>query len=198
MAIRVKYRLVAILALALPFLVIGLKFGLQWSGCSMGGVNMIKVGDLAPDVALHDTGLEAVTRLSDLRGKKNVVLAFYPKAFTPHCTQQMCGYRDAIQAFRDADTELISVSLDTPEKSRAFKEKYNLNFAVIGDTNRAIVNAFGVPVLNLLFARMAKRSVFLIDKEGAVRYVNRSYNVGRDAETLLEHVQSLHRGVPTS
>lgn len=152
---------------------------------------MVKVGESAPDVALQAANFETVTRLSDFRGKKNVVLAFYPKAFTPNCTKQMCGYRDNLKVFQDADAELISVSLDTAEKSRAFKEKFSLNFPVVGDANRAIVNAFGVPVLNLLFTRFAKRTVFLIDKEGVVRYVNGSYNVHRDQETLLKELRAL-------
>jgi peroxiredoxin len=191
MSTRTAYRTTAIFALLLPFLLVGSFYGLLWTGFPITGMNTLKVGDPAPDVGLSAPGLEAVSRLSEFRGKKNVVLAFYPKAFTPHCTQQMCGYRDNIAAFQAADTELIGVSLDLPEQGQAFKEKYNLPFPLLRDPNRAIVNAYGVPVVNLFFARLLKRSVFLMDKQGVIRYINRSYSVKRDGDRLLQEIQKL-------
>lgn len=161
-----------------------------------GRRSMIKVGDKAPDVTFTNPepgkGESASVRLSDFRGKKNVLLAFYPKAFTPDCTKQMCGYRDSIDAFRKANTEVIGISLDNPRKSAAFKKEHGLPFLVIADPDRVITNAFGVPVTNLLVVRFTKRCVFLIDKEGVVNYVNGSYNVSRDAAPLLEQIRQLN------
>ncbi len=155
---------------------------------------MLSVGAPAPDIVFSHPLDDGTEKLSDYRGKKNVVLAFYPKAFTPHCTQQMCGYRDSMNAFKEADTVLIGISLDTPDKSRAFKEHYHLPFPVVADPDRAIVRTYGVPVMNLIFVKMAKRSVFLIDKEGTFRYINRSYNITRDEPVLLDEVKRLAPG----
>ena len=161
-----------------------------------GRRTMIKVGDIAPDVTFinpePEKGESPSVRLSDFRGKNNVVLAFYPKAFTPDCTKQMCGYRDSINAFREANTEVIGISLDNARKSAAFKKEHGLPFLVIADPERVITNAFAVPVTNLLVVRFTKRCVFLIDKEGIVRYVNPSYSVSRDAAPLLEQIRQLN------
>ncbi|HPO15462.1 MAG TPA: peroxiredoxin [Candidatus Hydrogenedentes bacterium] len=169
-----------------------LSVGVVMACQSTGGSQMmVEIGKPAPDCTFPAPLDDGTTKLSDYQGKKNVVLAFYPKAFTPHCTQQMCGYRDSINAFNEADTVLIGISLDTLEKSRAFKDQYHLPFSIVADPDRIIVKKYGVPVINLLFVKMAKRSVFLIDKEGVIRYVNRSYNVQRDEATLINEVKKL-------
>lgn len=179
-------------AIALIVCVTLLSVGFVMACQSTGGnQKMVNIGQPAPDITFPVPLDDGTTKLSDYRGKKNVVLAFYPKAFTPHCTQQMCGYRDSINAFNETDTILIGISLDTPEKSRAFKDQYHLPFSVVADPDRNIVKKFGVPVINLLFVKMAKRSVFLIDKEGVIRYMNRSYNIQRDEATLINEVKKL-------
>ncbi len=156
----------------------------------------LHVGDTAPDIALPvfdpATGAMGTRKLSDFRGKKNVVLAFYPKAFTPECTKQMCGYRDSIRAFNESDTEVIAISLDTPEKSVDFQRRYNLPFPVVADPDRVIVRAYGVPIVNLWVIQFAKRSVFLIDKEGVLRYINPHYHVKKDAAILQTEIAKLN------
>lgn len=160
----------------------------------------LKVGDTAPDVVLipETKGEEAgnPVKLSDFAGKKNVLLAFYPKAFTPGCTKQMCGYRDDMARFKEGETEVFAVSGDQQAESDRFKEEHQLPYAVIGDAEGAIAKAFAVPRVERNGVAYLQRSVFLIDKAGRIRYVNLDYNVGRDAEPLFEAVEELGKADP--
>lgn len=155
----------------------------------------LKVGDPAPDVVLipetkgEDTSNPV--KLSDFAGKKNVLLAFYPKAFTPGCTKQMCGYRDDMARFKQGETEVFAVSGDQQAESDRFKEEHQLPYAVIGDAEGAIAKAFAVPHVERNGVAYLQRSVFLIDKAGRIRYINLDYNVGRDAEPLFEAIEEL-------
>jgi thioredoxin-dependent peroxiredoxin len=161
-------------------------------------------GNAAPDIAFPENaaGLDALretlglaqetpVRLSSFKGRQNVVVAFYPKAFTPGCTAQLCGYRDTMASFADADTVVVAVSADTQEKANAFREKHGLPFPVIGDPGLDTAKAYGVPVTNLLFVKLARRSVFLVDKEGVVHYVDPSYSVDKGAAPLMDAVAQL-------
>src|SRR5690625_2381809 len=96
----------------------------------------VKVGDKAPDFELtDDTG--GTVRLSDFRGDRHVVLYFYPKDDTPGCTKEACGFRDAYQDFVDAGAEVIGVSSDSAEAHKKFRERYNLPFTMVMDTDGA-------------------------------------------------------------
>jgi len=161
-------------------------------------------GDVAPDIVFPDStagldilretlglGEETSVRLSSFRGKRHVVVAFYPKAFTPGCTKQLCGYRDTIASFADLDTVVVAVSADLQDKSNAFREKHGLPYPVIGDPGLDSAKAYGVPVTNLLFVKLAQRSVFLVDKEGVVRYVDHAYSVEKGPGPLMEAVAQL-------
>ena len=160
----------------------------------------IKVGDEAPDFKLPEPpepkegedALEWPEALSDYRGEKNVVLAFYPKAFTPGCTAQLCGYRDEIEDFASADTAIVAISVDTQEESDKFREEYNLPFPVVGDADHAIVKAYGAPVVEFGEMELSKRSVYLIDKEGVVRYIDLDYVIGEAEKPMMEHIAKLN------
>lgn len=157
----------------------------------------LKVGDKAPDILLlaATEGKDAANplKLSDFAGKKNVLLAFYPKAFTPGCTRQMCGYRDDIERFRAGETEVFAVSGDQQADSDRFKKEYSLPYTVIGDAEGAIAKAFGVPAVERNGAQFMQRAVFLIDKTGHIRYINLSYNVEKDAEPLFKAIGELSK-----
>ena len=88
----------------------------------------VKVGDAAPDFAIpQQKAVEgAPAKLSDLKGKKNALIAFYPKADTPGCTKQLCGYRDDIQKLQSANTEVIAISVDQQIDNEKFQAKYKL------------------------------------------------------------------------
>ena len=144
----------------------------------------LEVGDEAPDFALpvaEDAAEDTPRRLSDFRGEKEVLVAFYPKAFTPGCTKQLCGYRDDFAKFQEDDVAIVAVSTDKQGRASEFKEKHNLPFMVKGDPQHEIVKAYGV---KRIAWTMATRQVFLVDKEGKVSYIDRSYDVQQGVNPL--------------
>ncbi len=152
----------------------------------------LQVGDIAPDVefvAGYDSNGNAVLKkLSDFQGKKNVLVAFYPKAFTSGCTKQLCGYRDDIEDLKTHDLEIIAVSADEQSESDRFKEHHQYPFVVVGDSEKKIINAFKVPVSP---SGNATRSVFLIDKKGKIAYIDLSYKVEEGKAPLYEAIKNL-------
>ena len=96
-----------------------------------------KVGNLAPTFSLKNQSGNEVS-LTDFKGKKNVVLYFYPKASTPGCTVQACGIRDTRAEFDALDTVVLGVSPDAPAKLQKFADKYDLNFDLLADEDHAL------------------------------------------------------------
>ena len=132
-----------------------------------GGAPGIGVGDPAPDFALPDRSGRTV-RLGDYRGKKAVVLYFYPKDDTPGCTKEACSFRDQYQDFQDAGAEVIGVSSDAEASHEKFAAKYRLPFVLLADRSGAVRKQYGVPAtLGLLPGRVT----FVIDRQGVVRHV---------------------------
>ncbi|MFF4754059.1 peroxiredoxin [Streptomyces sp. NPDC002514] len=147
----------------------------------------IQVGDKAPDFELKDNHGRGV-KLSDFRGQKNVVLLFYPFAFTGVCTGELCELRDNLPTFVNDDTQLLAVSNDSIHTLRVFAEQEGLEYPLLsdfwphGETSRA----YGV------FAEdkgCAVRGTFIIDKEGVVRWT--VVNDLPDARDLDGYVQAL-------
>jgi peroxiredoxin Q/BCP len=127
----------------------------------------IKVGDAAPEFDLTDAAGKRV-RLSDFRGKRSVVVYFYPKDDTPGCTKEACSFRDSYQAFTDAGAEVIGVSSDDGASHQKFAEKFHLPFTLVSDTGGSVRKRYGVPAtLGLLPGRVT----FVIDRDGIVRHV---------------------------
>lgn len=156
----------------------------------------LKAGDAAPDFDIPEQkAVEgAPKKLSDLKGKKNALVAFYPKADTPGCTKQMCGYRDDIQQIKSANTEVIAISVDQQMDSEKFQEKFKLPFSLVGDPQHKIIEAYGVPLKDFSGNKFAQRSVFLVDKDGKVRYIDMDYKVGEDKDALYEQMKALEGG----
>jgi peroxiredoxin len=125
----------------------------------------IAKGDKAPDVELQSTkgGAE---KISAYRGKKNVVLAFFPKAFTGGCTKEMSGYQSGIDKFTGVDTVVFGVSLDDLETNKKFAASLNLEFPLLSDAGGSAARAYGV--LNEE-RKVANRTTFVIDKQGVVQ-----------------------------
>jgi peroxiredoxin Q/BCP len=122
-------------------------------------------GDPAPDFELKDQDGQ-MHSIEDYRGKW-VALYFYPKDDTPGCTTEACEFRDNIFAFRDADCQILGVSLDDAESHKAFSEKHGLPFPLLADTDGTTADAYGVKSKTFGFT-MAKRQTFLIDPDGNV------------------------------
>ncbi|HMC05951.1 MAG TPA: peroxiredoxin [Solirubrobacterales bacterium] len=131
----------------------------------MGGID---VGDRAPDFALHGTGRHAYS-LGELRGDW-VVLAFYPGDFTPVCTRQFCAYRDAADRLDQLDARVLGISPQSVDSHERFRAKYGLTVPLLADPSREVIRAYGV----LGPGGLVRRSVFIIDPEGVVRYRHRA------------------------
>lgn len=139
----------------------------------------VKIGDKAPDFSLFDTERTART-LREYLGKKTV-LVFYPGAFTGVCTKEMCAFRDSMSRFNELNAQVVGISVDSPFANKAFATQNNLQFPLLSDSNRTALVAYGI--LHEDFAGLkgysaAKRSVFVLDKDGVVRYAWVSDNPG--------------------
>ena len=127
---------------------------------------MIEPGTLAPDFTLKNQFGEDVS-LSSFRGKKPVVLVFYPFAFSGICTGELCEIRDNLGVFKDSEVELFAISIDSHFTQRAFAESQNYDFNLLADfwPHGAVAQAYGV---FLAERGMANRATILIDKDGVV------------------------------
>jgi peroxiredoxin len=133
----------------------------------------LKIGDRAPDFELQDQNGREV-KLADYLGKKNVVLAFYIKAFTGGWTRELNEYQADIAKFETADIQVIAISVDSPSKNAAFADALGLKFPVLSDPQRLVSRRYGV-LIPLL--RLAKRVTFVIAKDGTIESIQR----GQDA-----------------
>jgi peroxiredoxin len=147
----------------------------------------IQVGDKAPDFELKDNHGRSV-RLSDFRGEKNVVLLFYPFAFTGVCTGELCELRDNLPKFTDRDTQLLAVSNDSVPTLRVFAEQEGLEYPLLSDfwPHGNVSRAYGVFDED---KGCAVRGTFIIDKEGVVRWT--VVNGLPDARDLGDYVKAL-------
>ncbi|NIS83257.1 MAG: thioredoxin-dependent thiol peroxidase [Anaerolineales bacterium] len=150
-------------------------------------------GDRAPDFELlSDTG-EPV-KLSDYRGRY-IVLYFYPRADTPSCTKEACGFRDDYSVYQEKGVVILGVSPDTVKQQAKFKAKYDLPFTLLDDTNHQISEAYDVWGLKKFMGREfmgVKRTTFLIDPDGEI--VERFENV-KPAEHSKEILDTLERAL---
>lgn len=134
--------------------------------------NQIKVGDKAPNFSLPDADLK-MRNLTDFLGRK-VVLAFFVGAFTSVCTKEMCAFRDSMARLIELKAQVIGVSVNDPFSNKAFAEKNMLPFPILSDYNRETIKAYGIETPNfggLKGYTVAKRSIFILDKNGIVRYI---------------------------
>ncbi len=132
-----------------------------------------KVGNLAPVFTLTRQDGDKVS-LKDFRGKKNVVLYFYPKAMTPGCTVQACGIRDTQKEFDRLDTVVLGVSPDAPGRLARFIERDGLNFDLLSDEDHAIADKYGAWGPKKFMGREFDgilRTTFIIGKDGRLKHV---------------------------
>lgn len=146
----------------------------------------LKVGSKAPDfTVLTDAGEKL--KLGSLKGKK-VVLYFYPKADTPGCTKQACGFRDEMPSFAGADAVILGVSPDPVKAVAKFKEKYALPFTLLADEDHAVAEKYGVWVEKSMYGKTymgVARTTFILSPEGKVTHIFPKVKVeGHSAEVL--------------
>ncbi|MQA12140.1 MAG: redoxin domain-containing protein [Pseudonocardiaceae bacterium] len=150
----------------------------------------VEVGSQAPDFTLNDYNKEQVT-LSSFQGDKNVLLVFYPFAFSGICQGELCQVRDELATYQDADVQVIGVSVDTPFSLKAWAEQQGFQFPLLSDfwPHGEVAKIYGV--FNEA-AGLANRGTFLIDTGGKVQYaeVNQP-GEPRDQEAWKKAVRSL-------
>jgi peroxiredoxin len=133
--------------------------------------NQIKVGEPVPDFTLPDTDMKQRS-LKEFLGQK-VVLAFFVGAFTSTCTKEVCEFRDSMARFIDLKVQVIGISVNDPFSNKAFAEKNRLPFPILSDYNRAVIKTYGLELPDFAGLKgyvVAKRSIFILDEKGVVRY----------------------------
>jgi peroxiredoxin Q/BCP len=141
--------------------------------------NRVKVGDEAPDFVLKAQGGENV-RLSDFRGKRNVVLFFYPKDGSPGCTAEACKFRDSYESFKEFGAEVIGISSQSVESHGIFALNFGLPYTLVSDEGGKVRKAYGV---RASFGIIPGRATYVIDKQGVVRHV---FSSQMDVEKHIE------------
>ena len=130
----------------------------------------VQIGQPAPHFSLFDTDKKKVA-LSNYKGK-NVLLLFFPQAFTGVCTKELCAVRDDISRYSNANAQVIGISVDSLFTLKKFKEDQHYNFLLLSDFNKEVSRAYGsiYESWTLEMKGVSKRSAFLIDTAGIVRY----------------------------
>jgi len=130
----------------------------------------IQIGQQAPDFILYDSDKKK-TALSDYKGQ-NVLLLFFPQAFTGTCTKELCSTRDNIALYNRANAQVLGISVDSVFTLARYKEEQKLNFPLLSDFNKEVSSAYGslYDIFVLDMKGVSKRSAFVIDREGIVRY----------------------------
>jgi peroxiredoxin len=139
----------------------------------------IKIGEKAPGFTLSDTEKKSRS-LEEFFGKKSV-LAFFPGAFTGVCTKELCTLRDSMSNFNSLNAQVVGISVDGPFANKAFATQNNLQFPLLSDYSREVTKLYGLAHDDFAGLRgytAAKRSIFIIDKTGIVRYTWVSENPG--------------------
>jgi peroxiredoxin len=138
----------------------------------------IQVGDKAPDFKLISSETKEVA-LSDFQGK-NVILHFFPAAFTGVCTTQLCTVRDAIHLYENDNATVLAVSVDLPFTLAKFKEDQKLNFTLLSDFNKDVSRSYGAIYENWILGLkgVSKRAAFVINSEGVVIHAEVLENAG--------------------
>ncbi|MFT8675236.1 MAG: thioredoxin-dependent thiol peroxidase [Acetobacter sp.] len=152
----------------------------------------LAVGDQAPAFSMQASGDRTVD-LASLKGKP-FVLYFYPKADTPGCTKEACGFNETLHAFEKAGLTIIGVSRDPVKKLDAFAAKYGLTFALASDADGSVTEAYGVWVQKTLYGKTSmgiERATFLIGADGKIAHIWRKVKVDGHVEAVMNEAQAL-------
>ena len=149
----------------------------------------VQVGDLAPDFTLPASTGQSIS-LASFRGKKNVVLYFYPKDNTAGCTAEACSFRDNYEVFKDAGAEVIGISSDSEESHQRFATRHHLPFILLSDRGGKVRKRYGVPST---FGLVPGRVTYIIDKQGIVRHIfSAQFTPQKHIDEALKQLESLH------
>ena len=146
-------------------------------------------GQTAPDFTLPSTSGTTVS-LADFRGKRHVLLAFFPAAFTSVCTTEMCAFSEQFDVFAERDVAVLPISVDAIPSLKEYKAKYAMRTDLLSDFRREVSARYGVLNPDRFASR---RAYFLIDKAGVVRWAHVEEHGGfrRENEEILEHIAAM-------
>ncbi len=155
----------------------------------------IQIGDKAPDFSLYSSDKQMVN-LSDFKGR-NVVLLFFPLAFTSTCTKQLCSARDEMEVYNALDTEVLAISVDTPQSLARYKQDNQFTFTLLSDFNKDTIKAYDAiyEQFGHNMKGVGKRAAFVIDGEGIVRYAEVLENAGNIPD--MDAIQNALRNFQT-
>ena len=141
-------------------------------------MSTLKIGDKAPAFKLINSEKQEVS-LEDYKGK-NVVLLFFPLAFTSVCTAELCGVRDDIANYQNLNVQVLGISVDSPAVLAKFKAAENYNFPLLSDFNKEVSDSYGSLYETFIgwMKGVSKRSAFVIDGEGTIQYAEVLENAG--------------------
>jgi peroxiredoxin len=155
----------------------------------------LKIGQAAPDFSLYDSDKNLVT-LSAQKGHP-VLLLFFPLAFTSTCTAELCSMRDNLKDYEELDARVFGISVDSIHSLRKFKEEQHLNFPLLSDFNKEVSILYQTIYETFGFGMkgVSKRSAFLIDKQGIVRYaeVLENASLQPDFEAIRVNLREISR-----
>ncbi len=141
----------------------------------------VQVGQPAPDFTLYSDEMKPI-RLSDFRGKKHVLLLFFPGAFTSVCTSELNQVNNELEEYENLDTQVLAISTDSPFALAEFKKVHQFRFPLLSDHDAEVSALYGAKYnrdfTHMKLDRIAKRAAFVIDKEGIVRYAEVLENAG--------------------
>ena len=150
-----------------------------------------KIGNMAPAFTLKNQDGEKLS-LKDFRGKKNVVLYFYPKAMTPGCNVQACGIRDNKEFFDGIDTVVLGVSPDAVPRLPRFIEKQNLNFTLLSDEDHAIADKYGCWGMKKFMGKEFMgliRTTYIIGKDGRLMTVLNKFKTKTHHQDVIDYMK---------
>ena len=150
-------------------------------------MSILKAGDKAPGFTAKDQNGKTVS-LSDFSGKK-VILYFYPKDDTPGCTAEACDFRDNYQSMLSKGFEVIGVSTDDEKSHKKFETKYSLPFPLIADSDKSIVEAYGVWVEKNMYGKKymgTARTTFIIDGDGTIRHIIEKVDTKNSSQQVID------------
>jgi len=155
---------------------------------------MLQTGDKAPDFALRASD-KSLIKLSEQRGK-NVLLLFFPFAFTGVCTKELCMMRDSLAEYESLDAQIFAISVDSPYTLAKWKEDQGFNFPMLSDFNKGVSKKYDAlyKEFGLGLKGVSKRAAFVVDKQGVLRYVEVLENAGElpNFEAVKQTLQSIN------
>jgi len=159
------------------------------NGGAARAADELKVGDKAPDFSLKASDGKTYS-LADFKGKKGVVIAWFPKAFTGGCTAECKSFKASSDALKATDVAYFTASVDAPDVNAKFAESLSLDYPILSDPEKSTAKAYGV-----LNARgMSDRWTFYIDKDGVIKEIDKKITTAKAGEDVAAKVKSLGIG----